>query len=190
MIWDAMTLIVTSLQCMVSSLMIVMERRAWSIVTVITVHAKLTASDGPRTSPNEVLTAKLSTSIVALWLLTHWGRDEMATNFLTTISKAFSWMKICKFRLGFHWILFPTKNIPALVQIMAWCRPGGKPLSEPMVVSLLTHICGTRPQCVKIYVLTACCCCMKQMKIPKVIIRDVRWYKGLHVYNRYVKFSC
>ena len=29
---------------------------------------------------------------------------------------------------------------------MAWRRPGDKPLSEPMVVSLLTHICVTRPQ--------------------------------------------
>ena len=40
-------------------------------------------------------------------------------------------------------------NIPSLVQIMAWCRPGDKPLSEPMMVSLLTHICVTRPQWVK-----------------------------------------
>ena len=37
-------------------------------------------------------------------------------------------------------------NIPSLVQIMAWRRPGGMPLSEPMVVSLLTHICVSRPQ--------------------------------------------
>ena len=37
-------------------------------------------------------------------------------------------------------------NIPSLVQIMAWHRPGGKPLSEPMMVSLLTHICAIRPQ--------------------------------------------
>ena len=37
-------------------------------------------------------------------------------------------------------------NIPALVQIMAWRRPGDKPLSKPMMVSLLTHICVTRPQ--------------------------------------------
>ena len=37
-------------------------------------------------------------------------------------------------------------NIPALVQKMAWRRPGDKPLSEPMMVSLLTHICVTRPQ--------------------------------------------
>ena len=29
---------------------------------------------------------------------------------------------------------------------MAWRRPGAKPLSEPMMVSLLTHICVTRPQ--------------------------------------------
>ena len=37
-------------------------------------------------------------------------------------------------------------NIPALVQIMAWRRPGDKPLSEPMMVNLPTHICVTRPQ--------------------------------------------
>ena len=32
---------------------------------------------------------------------------------------------------------------------MAWRRPGDKPLSEPMMVSLLTHLCVTRPQWVK-----------------------------------------
>ena len=40
-------------------------------------------------------------------------------------------------------------NIPALVQIMAWRRPGDRPLSElsePMMVSSMTHICVTRPQ--------------------------------------------
>ena len=43
----------------------------------------------------------------------------------------------------------PIDNIPALVQIMAWRRPGDKPLSEPRVVSLPTHICVTPPQWVK-----------------------------------------
>ena len=43
----------------------------------------------------------------------------------------------------------PISNIPALVQIMAWRRPGDKPLSGPMMVSLSTHICVTRPQWVK-----------------------------------------
>ena len=28
----------------------------------------------------------------------------------------------------------PIDNIPALVQIMAWCRIGDKPLSEPMLM--------------------------------------------------------
>ena len=43
----------------------------------------------------------------------------------------------------------PINNNPALVQIMAWRRSGDKPLSEPMMVSLLTHICVARPQWVK-----------------------------------------
>ena len=40
----------------------------------------------------------------------------------------------------------PINYIPALIEIMAWCRPSDKPLSEPMLVSLLMHICVTRPQ--------------------------------------------
>ena len=40
-------------------------------------------------------------------------------------------------------------NIPALVLIVAWRWPGDKPLSEPMLVRSLTHICVTRPQWVK-----------------------------------------
>ena len=43
----------------------------------------------------------------------------------------------------------PVNNIPALVQIMAWHRPGDKPLSELVMVSLPTHMCITRSQCVK-----------------------------------------
>ena len=40
----------------------------------------------------------------------------------------------------------PINNIPALVRIMAWCRSGDKPLSEPMTIILLAQICVTRPQ--------------------------------------------
>ena len=43
----------------------------------------------------------------------------------------------------------PIDNIAALFQIMAWRWPGDKPLSEAMMVSLLTHICVARPQWVK-----------------------------------------
>ena len=40
-------------------------------------------------------------------------------------------------------------NIPALVWIMAWRRPGDKPLSEQMMFTLLMHLCVTQPQYVK-----------------------------------------
>ena len=40
----------------------------------------------------------------------------------------------------------PINNIPALVQMMAWRRPGDKSLSEPMMPRLPTHICVTQPQ--------------------------------------------
>ena len=76
----------------------------------------------------------------------------MATNFLTIFSNAFTWMKIYDF---FITILMkyirngPINNIPALVQMMAWRRPGDKPLSEPVMVSWLTHICVTQSQRVK-----------------------------------------
>ena len=66
-----------------------------------------------------------------LYCLTHWGLDKMAAISQTTILNAFFWMKM---------------NIPALVPIMAWRRSGNKPLSEPMIVRLPTHICVTRPQ--------------------------------------------
>ena len=43
----------------------------------------------------------------------------------------------------------PINNIPSLFQIMAWRWTGDKPLSEPMMFNLVTHICITRPQWVK-----------------------------------------
>ena len=43
----------------------------------------------------------------------------------------------------------PINDIPALVHIMALRRPADKPLSEPMIVRLPTHICVTLPQWVK-----------------------------------------
>ena len=53
------------------------------------------------------------------------------------------------------WILpkisleFVPNHIPTLVQLMAWRRPGDKPLSGSMMISLLMHICITRPQWIK-----------------------------------------
>ena len=47
------------------------------------------------------------------WLniLTHWGRDKMAAIFQTTFSNAFSWVKMFKCRLMFHWNLFPRVQL-------------------------------------------------------------------------------
>ena len=73
----------------------------------------------------------------------------MAAIFQTIFSNVFSLMKMLTFRLKISLKFVPNgpiNNISAMVQIMAWRRPGDKPLSEPMMVSLLTHICVTRPQ--------------------------------------------
>ena len=43
----------------------------------------------------------------------------------------------------------PIDNNPTLAQLMAWRRPGDKPLPEPVIVVLPTYICVTRPQWVK-----------------------------------------
>ena len=45
------------------------------------------------------------------YCLTHWGRDKMVAIFQTTFSNAFSWMKMFKFRLRFHWSLFPRVQL-------------------------------------------------------------------------------
>ena len=41
----------------------------------------------------------------------------------------------------------PINNIQALVQIMAWRRPSAKPLSEPMMVNLTTHMRHSASMC-------------------------------------------
>ena len=46
-----------------------------------------------------------------LVILTNWGRDKMAAIFQTTFSNAFYWIKMFKFRLRFHWSLFPRVQL-------------------------------------------------------------------------------
>ena len=59
-------------------------------------------------------------------------------------------MKMFSIKISLKFVLKgPINNIPALVQIMAWRRPGYKRLSELMLENLLTHVCVTRPQWVK-----------------------------------------
>ena len=77
-------------------------------------------------------------------LLTHWGwhkwtpfcRRHFQIQIFLNKNVWISLQISLKF-LAKVWI----NNIPVLVQVMAWRRPGDKPLSEPMMVSLLMHIC-------------------------------------------------
>ena len=89
---------------------------------------------------------------VQLTLLTHWGRDKMAHHFADDIFKCIFLYEnvLILIKISLNFIpKGPINNIPALVEIMAWRQPGDKPLSEPMVVILLTHIYVIRPQWVK-----------------------------------------
>ena len=84
--------------------------------------------------------------------LTHWGWDKMAAFSQTTLSNTFFLNENVRISIKISLKLVPEgliNNISALVLIMAWRRPGEKPLSEPMMVRSLTHICVTRPPWVK-----------------------------------------
>ena len=80
--------------------------------------------------------------------LTHWGRDKRPP----FSRRHFKWIFLNEYvciSLGISLKFVPKvriNNILALVQIMTWHRPGDKPLSEPIMVSLLRHICVTLPQ--------------------------------------------
>ena len=60
----------------------------------------------PCTKPSTFKRSKYALTSAYLLLLTHWGRDKMAAISQTTLSNAFSWMKVLGFRLNFHWSLF------------------------------------------------------------------------------------
>ena len=73
----------------------------------------------------------------------------------------------------------PINNIPALVRIMAWHQSGDKPLSEPMVVSLLTHICVTRPEWVNRYQKCIVLCLIMAKGYNELGLLSVHWTTSL-----------
>ena len=92
-----------------------------------------------------------------------------------TFPNVFSSMKMFEFfKISLKFVpKGQINNIPALVQIMAWRRSGDKPLSEPMMVSLPTHICVTRPQ---------------RVNASFYCVIDCPWHASLqaaHMYNMY-----
>ena len=85
--------------------------------------------------------------MLAPWTLRQNGRHFVDDIFKSIFLHENIWIPI-KISLKFL-SMGSINNIPALVQKMAWRRPDDKPLSEPIMVSLPTHICFTRPQWVK-----------------------------------------
>ena len=81
--------------------------------------------------------------------LTHWSRDKMEAIQSDDIFKCIFfnenvWIAI---NISLKFVpMGPINNIPAMVQIMARCRPGDKPLSEPMMARLPTHIYIIQPR--------------------------------------------
>ena len=85
-------------------------------------------------------------------VLTHWGRDKMADKCSRRQFQIhfLEWNVSISIEISFEFVSKGTINyIPALVQIMAWRRPGDELLSESMVIRLPTHICVTRPWWIK-----------------------------------------
>ena len=87
---------------------------------------------------------------------TLWGLDQMAAIFWMTYSKAFSWMKMYEFHLKYHWNLFlrfeltifiigsDNGLVPTRKEAIIWTN----------VLSLVTHICVTQPQWLKLWTIT------------------------------------
>ena len=78
--------------------------------------------------------------------LTHWGRDKMAAIFRTTYSKAFSWMKIYKFLLRFHWSLFPRSQLTIFQYWFRLWLGASHAISHYLHQWWLDYICVTRLQ--------------------------------------------
>ena len=70
-------------------------------------------------------------------------------------------------------------NLPALIEIMAWRRSGNKPLSEPMMVRLPTHLCVTWPQRVKWKRIIAFSC-TAEYRVPGSHISSVKHENCCH----------
>ena len=66
------------------------------------------------------------------FILTHWGRNQVAASFQPTFSSAFSRMKICEFRLRFHWSLFRGVHLTISQHWFRWWLGAGKATSHYM----------------------------------------------------------
>ena len=105
-------------------------REIW--LPVLHVPSCIVTTNHSRTGLNPLIMAWLNNYIhCVLWVvtthscptfqgsLTHWGWDKMAAISQTTLSNAFSWMKMLEFRLKLHCSLFPRAQLTIFQQ---WFR--------------------------------------------------------------------
>ena len=65
-----------------------------------------------------------------LVLVTHWDRNKIAAVSQTTLSNAFSWMKMLEFRLRFHWSLFLRVQLTIFQYWFRWWLGAGQATSH------------------------------------------------------------
>ena len=74
---------------------------------------------------------------------------ETATEYPTFLDDIFTLSRLNEtlvyFFFNWNFIQFCLQK-SAVVQLIAWCSTGDKPLSAPLMVCILTHICATRSQ--------------------------------------------
>ena len=85
------------------------------------------------------------------WPQTHWHIEprQNGYHFADDMFKCIFLIENVRISINISMKFVPKvqiNNIPALVPIMAWRPLGDKSFSEPIMVSLLTHICATRHQ--------------------------------------------
>ena len=83
------------------------------------------------------------------------------------------WIHLIKISLKFV-TKVPINNIVELLKIMAWHLPGDKPLSEPVMVNSLMHICVTRPKWVERPEIFTCSSLVLAMASHQ--FGELRWY--------------
>ena len=109
---------------------------------------------------------KAKSSQLVQWnQLTHWCRDKMDAIYQTTFSIAFSWMKIYKFRLRFHWNLFLGVQLTIFQHWFRWWLGTDRATSHYLKQWWLVYwriyaslICVTRPQWVKTLIFVSPLC--------------------------------
>ena len=115
-----------------------------SITDAERIYIETTLSENSSLVPTKVC-GEMALSLKSYVELTHGGRDQMDSISQTTLSSAFSWIKMSELRIKFRWSLLLRVQllnglVPSRRQAIIWTN----------VFSLPTHIhvCVTRPQCV------------------------------------------